>query len=245
MRTFSLICISLVIAFSSLSAKDKYVIGVGNYEYFPFHSIENGEFKGYARDLMDLFSKTENVEIEYKALPWKRLVKLFTTTKKIDAVYPDNPYWDTEEKKGSNVIYSDATNKYQDGVVVRAENKNAGVDHLKVLGTIRGFTAWTYYDQIESGKITLRESGNFTPMLKMLEKKRTDGAYIEYSVAKYHIKQMGLEGKLVFDDSLPSSKGVYQLSSIQHPELIKTFNKFLKKHAKEVKALKNKWGIKQ
>ena len=147
-------------------------------------------------------------------------------------------------KKGINVVYSDPVAAYIDGVMVTPNNKNKGEANLKNLGTIKGFTAWTYLDSIKAGKIKIRENPGFVPLLKMAIANRIDGAYLNVDVANYQLNNvMKQNGALVFDESLPSTKSNYHLSSVKHPQIIEEFNQFLKQESALVSKLKQKFNL--
>jgi hypothetical protein len=243
MKTVAIIIFACLFFSDFAKAEPAYTIGVGDYDYFPHHGIKNGEYAGYARDVLDMFAFQCNLKITYIPLPWKRLVVNFLREKKLDFVFPDNPVWDTEAKKNVTVHYSDAVVEYTDGVAVLNENKGKGLGFIKNLGTIRGFTAWDYHEQIDSGQIKLYENKDFMPLMRMIVLNRIQGAYIEKSVMGYYARQMGLENTLNFDESLPHTTDHYYLSTLKHPEIIKKFNAFQLKNATEIRLLKKKHHI--
>ena len=202
---------------SPIFAANNFVVGVGDYDYLPHHGIINHEYRGYAREILDLFSKKSGLILIYRPLPWKRVIHEYTNGN-VDFIFPDNPFWDTEAKKGKKIQYSNAVVSYIDGVVVLPENKGRGIDHLKTIGTLRGFTIWDYKKYIQSGQMELAESNNFVPLLKQVLMKRIDGAYMELAVANYYLQDvLKKPGALVFDPNLPHTRDNYHLSSIKHP----------------------------
>ncbi len=235
--------ISLFVSTSSLLASDNYIIGVGNYEYYPYHTYSDNEYTGFAREVLDLFAQKHNLNFKYRALPWKRVINEYVK-EKLDFIFPDNSHWDTDKKDGKKIYYSQPVVQYTDGVIVLSENKARGISYLKRLGTIGGFTAWDYYDQINSGQIKLYENNNFIPLLKQVLSKRIDGAYVEISVAKYNLhEKMRQSEALVFDPDLPHTKDFYYLSSIKHNEILKKFNTFLSTEKDAIDQLKKKYKV--
>ena len=225
-------------------AGTNYTIGVENINYYPQYAYENNEYKGYARELFDLFAKSKGYTFEYKALPIKRLFSEFLTGD-VDFKYPDNPYWSADDKKGKNVVYSADVAEYIDGVMVKSSNKGKGLATLKTMGIVMGFTAWDYLDKIKSGVIKLQENSDFTALIKQTLIDRNDGAYCNIDVGNHILAEVVRKnGELVFDPALPHSKDHYKLSSIKHNKVIDEFNDFLKSNKAAIDNLKKKYNIK-
>ncbi len=228
----------------SASNADNLIVGVESTQYFPQYQYENGEYKGYARELLDLFAKHNGHSLTYTALPVKRLLDAFLDSE-IDLKYPDNKYWASDLKAKHAVNYSDAAVDYIDGTLVLPENLGQGVDKLKRLGTLRGFTAFDYFPHIEAGTVSIKENNNLESLIKQLQNKRIDGVYFNVNVAYYYLLNDQSSDKPVFDASLPHTKSSYTLSSIKRPDVIKQFNAFLVSHADEVAALKTKYKVEE
>jgi len=206
-------------------------IGVEAQKYYPQYDNENGiEYFGFSRDLLDMFAKEKHYKFVYKIRPVKRLFYDFVEKLEVDFKYPDNPYWQSDIKKGKNIAYSDSVVRYIDGVVVLAENKSMDLSSFRTLGTIRGFTPYPYLDLIAQKKIKLSENSNFISLLKQVLAGRITGAYSNISVARYNIKEhLKKSDEIVFNPTLPHIKDSYFLSSITYPTVITEFNSFLKK----------------
>ncbi len=236
----------LLVGFSLLFAEgnNKVInIGVENINYYPHYSTDKGEYFGFARDILDAFAQDKGYTIKYHPLPIKRLFMAFTTGK-LDLKYPDNPYWGGDSKKGVKVIYSDPVVSYTDGVMVKPENKDKGLKNFKTLGTVLGFTAYEYLNDIKSGKIMLSENPSFTGVLKQAIYKKIDGAYINTDVGKYALDELLKEpGVLVFDPSLPHTTDYYCLSTIKRPKLLKEFNQWLASNKEKVSKIKAKFKL--
>ncbi len=225
-------------------AEQTYTVGVEDIDYYPIYAGHTGDYQGYVRELLDAFAEKQGVQLLYEPLPVKRLFNAFLERQEVDLKFPDNPYWNADMREGKNVVYSEGVLDYIDGVMVLPENKGQGKKQLKVLGIISGFTAWEYLGDIENGSITTEESSDYVGLLKKTLAGRLDGAYSNVTVAAYHLSNMGQEGALVFDDSLPHTRSKYYLSSIKHPELVEAFNAFLIEEAEKVEALKAKYDVK-
>lgn len=234
----------LIFPAGSAFAKTDFVIGVQNFsEYLPYSSYDKKtkDYTGFNRKILDMFAASKGYTFSYKALPIKRLYKEFLNGK-VDLKYPDNKYWSANQKKGKNIQYSAPMVKYIDGVMIHPDRKGMGVDGLKKMGIVRGFTPFTYLKEIKSGKIKIIENNNIAGLLKQVDKKRVDGAYFNLAVTQYYLKKLpGV--KVEFDSSLPHAKSTRHLSSYNYPKLIEEFNAFLKSNKGKVDALKEKYKV--
>lgn len=228
--------------FSTESQAGEYVVGVENLPYLPYYSVENGEYVGYARELLDAFAASTHHHFIYKSLPIKRLLSDLLSGQ-IDFKYPDNSMWASEERKGKTIYYSQTTAEYIDGIMLKAENKGKGLSSIKSLGVILGFTPFDYIDKINSGAITVNQNHSLTPLLKSALAGRVDGAYVNVDVAAHQLQKMGNENQLVFDETLPHSKGGYVLSSLKHKNIVDQFNEFLEKNPDTIAKLKEKYRL--
>ncbi|MGM0471899.1 MAG: substrate-binding periplasmic protein [Bacillota bacterium] len=235
---------TLAAQLSYAAEQKKFTVGVQNYEeYLPYSEYKNGEYKGFNRELLDMFAEAKGYEFEYRALPIKRLYHGFIAGN-LDFKYPDNPYWSSDLKEGKDITYSDPVVEYIDGVLVLPKNQGKGVSDLDKLGIISGFTPFTYLEQIESGEIKTYENESYQGLLKQVLYGRVDGAYSNIAVSRYYLdKYMDGKDNLVFDSSLPYTKGYRHLASIKHSGVIKEFNQFLENNQDKVKKLKEKYQV--
>ncbi|MFZ6741983.1 substrate-binding periplasmic protein [Undibacterium sp. JH2W] len=211
-------------------AQKVYVIGVEDLEYYPQYSHKDGQYIGFARELLDAFAKSKGYKFEYKILPLNRLFLEHLHGSGLDFQYPDNVYWEAQLRTGVKIYYSKPVMPFIDGVVVLPGNKGRGKKHLQVLGTMTGFTPWNYLDAIKNKEVTVFENDSFISLLKQTMLKRVDGAYINIEVARYQLREiLHQPDALVFDPDLPHTKDYYYLSSTKHPQVIQEFNEFLVK----------------
>ncbi|MCL9782801.1 transporter substrate-binding domain-containing protein [Vibrio sp. S4M6] len=236
-----LIFLTLILNIEFVFAKQM-IVGVENINYAPIYSIQNGQYTGYARELLDRFAKDYNHKFTYRPLP---VVRLFhdLVNQKVDLKFPDNPYWGADIKGDRNILYSTSALKYTDGVLV--PEKNLGKSTLKKLGIVRGFTPYALLDQINKGRITIKEFNSIDGLLKnMAHRNDLDGAYFNIDVAVYAMKSLGIaDNTLVYDPSIPHINSDYLLSSLNHPDVIEQFNEFLTKNQAWVEELKMKYGL--
>lgn len=191
---------------------------------------------------MDAFAKDKGYTLVFKSLPVSRLFDKFLNSDELDFKFPDNELWSADAKNGKNVVYSAPTVQYVDGVSVKPDLKNMKIDDLKVLGIIRGFTAWEFIDRIKNKSMSLDEVNDFEGMLKKTILGRTDGAYSNIVVLNQRLKDMGSPDALVFADGLPHTKSAYHLSSIKHPEVISEFNSWMTENQDRITKMKIELG---
>jgi polar amino acid transport system substrate-binding protein len=224
-------------------ARESLVIGVENHYYLPAYAYENGNYTGYAREVLDTWAKDRGYQVEYRALPVPRLYASFYGGQ-VDFKFPDNPNWKKDERVGKAIVYSDPVAAFIDGTSVRPERRGAGVDTVKVLGTMGGFTPWAWLERIKAGKAALSENYNLEALVRQALAGRVDGVYASVAVINYQLDHVLRQpGALVFDPSLPHSRDNYHLSSIKHPELVRDFNEWMRKNHERIATLKRKSGI--
>ncbi|CAM3899087.1 substrate-binding periplasmic protein [Vibrio aquimaris] len=231
-----------ILVYSQISQGKNLVVGVENIDYYPIYSVESGQYSGYSRELLDRFAQEYNHTLTYRPLP---VVRLFheLVEGKVDLKFPDNPYWGSDIKKGTKISYSQSALNYIDGVMV-SPNK-LGKSIPKTLGIVRGFTPYALVDEIDQGKIKVKEFSNTENMVNFfVNRNEVEGIYFNVAVMKYVLKNLEVEGNiLVYDPSIPHIESDYFLSSIKHTDIIKQFDEFLKKNTSYVQKLKEKYGV--
>ena len=221
-----------------------YVVGVENLPFAPHYSTDaQGNYQGFARDVLDLFASSSGISLEYRPLPVDALLPALLSGE-VDLKYPDNPDWAPEQKAGKTLRYSQPVTQYVDGVLVAPERLGQGIGALKRLALVEGWTPRGYEAPIQAGQISLAPSADLRQMVHAALKKQADGAYFNVVVATYYLDNIRAKpGALVFDPSLPHTRSTFRLSTVKQGELIQRFDRFLVDHAKEVAALKAKYGV--
>jgi polar amino acid transport system substrate-binding protein len=242
-RKLTLTLFWILFSWSTLSTAASYTIGVENLNYYPLASIdEKKEYSGFARELFDAFAAKKGHKITYIPLPIPRLWDTFLNNK-LDAKYPDHTYWnaDIKKAKGLNITYSLPVVKFTEGLMVLPAKKGQGMDKIKKIATVRGFTPFPYLDAVQKGLVTVSEHSDLDAAIQMGLNERVDGVYVNVAVALAVLHKENNDGKLIYDSSLPKSDNNYFLSSISHPELIKDFNEFLITEKATVDKLKERF----
>lgn len=235
------LCCSLAAAAAASEAK-RYTVGVEELDYSPIYALRNGEYVGAAREILDAFAADRGIVFSYRALPVTRLTGELINGD-IDFKFPDNAHWNAELRKGKTIVYSQAVIACIDGVLVRPERRGQGVDQIRTLGTVTGFTPFAWLGRLKEGKVRLVENPQMLALQRQVLAGRIDGAYASVAVA-YQTLEVELKqpGALVFDASLPHARSDYSLSSARHPELIRQFNAWLAANAQRVASIKEKSG---
>lgn len=243
-----LLCLALTWATGAANATGEgnprsYVIGVENTDYYPLSRIEKGSYTGFARELLDTFAQARGYRFEYRPFPVPRLFANFVQGE-VDFKFPDNAYWQSDLRRGKNIIYSAAVATYIDGAMVRPELADAGMERVRTLGVVSGFTPWAWKDAIARGDVTLRENTDIAALAEQVVAKRVDAAYGSVAVMTYRLDHvLKTPGALVFNPKLPYSKDQYFLSTLKHPEVIRDFNDWLRSNSATVRALKAKYAV--
>jgi ABC-type amino acid transport substrate-binding protein len=128
--------------------------------------------------------------------------------------------------------------------MVTPSNKGKGLNRVKKLGTIGGYTAPAYNDLIANGQVKLIEVFSFSGLLKMVMLNRLDAAYVSVNPSIYQLREViGNEGALTFDDALPFDKAEHLLSTMKNPEVVQQFNQFITDNQQLINDLKHKHRI--
>lgn len=224
-----------------------YTVGVQNFtEYMPYSQYYDGKYSGFNRDLLDAFAESYGFTFIYEAAPPKRLQQMLLLGK-VDFKYPDNVYWGPDSKKDKMIYYSQPVVRYVDGVIVLSSNLGKGVENLKTLGTVIGFTPYAYLEFIQKGSIKLHENPSYMGLLRQIIRGHVDGAYVNIAVSRYYFQKETIdhqdESVLVFDAVLPHTRSTRHLSTMAHPGLIRVFDQWMEQNQDMIDALKEKYEV--
>ena len=238
-------CFALLLCLFVLpaAAQEEIRVGVELQPYQPYFHVENDEYRGYARDLLDAFAMAHGYRFVYTPLPVRRLLSDFLAGR-VDLKFPDHPQWNAEQKAGHSILYSNAAAPYIDGVLLKPAHLGQSPQHIKLLGTQNGFTPWPYLADIRAGRIRLIQANQIESLLRMASNDRVDAVYLNPKVVAHQLGQMGMAAdSLVYDPTLPHVEDHYYLSSIRHPQLIEAFNRFLEERAELVGEIRRRHGL--
>lgn len=241
MRLFLLVIISFFTASASALT-----IGVEKTDYTPYFHLDNEHnFQGAAREIFDLFSKSQKLNLSYQPMPVPRLFNEFVKGS-VDLKFPDNPLWSASLKSDIQVHYSEPVLAVRETLIIlKPEDKYWEKDkQIKLVGNIQNFSTPGIIKNIENKEFELVNSKEIEQLVHMLVSGRVDAIYFNADVAIDVAKKLYPEKKLIVHPKHPAFDYAYHLSSIKHKKLIEDFNKFLKINAKKIIQIRNKYGLK-
>lgn len=239
-------CWLLVSLLPCAAHAETYVVGVENAEFMPYFSVDaQGRYSGYARELLDRFASSAGISFVYRPLPPAGLLGELLNGG-IDFKYPDHPAWGAEARAGQPLAYSLATADFIDGVLVAPLRQGKGIEQLKRLAVVAGWSPQPYAAAIDGGRMARLDSRDLSAMIHSTMKKQADGAYYNVEVALYALNHSSkLTNALQFDADLPYSRGTYHLSTLRHAQLLKRFDQFLQDPRSDVAGLKAKYRVEE
>lgn len=238
------LCLLSAVLLTPLASAQTLVVGVEALSFAPHYSLDaQGRYQGFARELLDAFAADSGLSLSYKALPVDQLLPALQRGE-IDFKYPDSPLWAQTQKAGMTLHYSQAVVDYVDGVLVAPDRQGQAPENIRRLALVQGWTPRGYEERIASGAVQPRYSEDLRQMIRQALRKESDGAYFNVVVATYYLDNIrARSGALVFDPTLPHTRGTFHLSSSAYPEVLARFDRFLGERAQQVAALKARHGV--
>lgn len=242
-----LIMVLWVLLFSLSASQKTFLVGVESVEFFPYHSTDAGEFVGFSREVMDRFFKDAGLKVAYEVMPVSRANRGFANDK-LDFKFPANPMWNpkTKQDKQLKIFYSEPIVGYVDGIL-RLPPKDKKYSTLKSIGLIRGYTLPEWLQkEVNAGAVEVYTTNNLTSLLKMTLLGRVDGALCNLSVARYNLStRLMRPGALMLDEKLPYTASHFHLATLKHVDLIKQFDRWMKKNHLWLEVHKEMYGLDQ
>jgi hypothetical protein len=240
------------LSYGNGGSKKIYVIGVENIDYMPFYKGDPKEdhFRGYSRDVLDLFALSQNITFKYVSMPVKRLFYEFIEKNGVDFKYPDNPDWATDYwpnlKVNKKIFYSIPDVITKTGIAARRKDYVQSVSQCNTFGFIRGFTPQIYVKFLLEESIEILSVGSLNSLVEVLILERANCIYISKDVLKYHLeKKLNQREAVLFQEHLPYDVQSFSLSSILYPDLIEKYNQFLIDKKLEISIIRQRYGITQ
>ncbi len=243
-RTLALLCALLALGTPAFG-KQTLVVGVEEQPFQPHFFVDaQGQYQGYARELLDAFAQSAGFDLIYKPMPVERLLPALIDGT-IDLKYPDNADWGVAAKKAHTLAYSQPLVEYVDGVLVDPRRLGAGLPTLARLAVADGWSLPAdYASRIDAKQMQRVPVDDLRRMISKALLRDVDGAYFNVVVATYYLDNIRVRpGALVFDPSLPYKRGTYSLSSIRHADVVLAMDRFLQQHRDQVDALKTRYGV--
>ncbi len=236
----SVLCVFSFCLIASATQAKTYVVGVEDVNLYPFYDFNKTKPRGYLVEIIEAFAKSEGMDIEFRAMPPKELWVAYLN-QDVDFRMPDNLLWKRSRKVDLKVTYSAPLVYFNSGVISLKKNANK---IIRKLGTIKGFTAWSYKDQVDSGMVKLVEESGTQGLIKSLFSQRTDGVYYNVEAFTKQVQDAGYEKEsVIFRRELLRSRSLYMLSSINYGDKVYAFNQFLRDNRSWVRERKRFYGI--
>ncbi len=221
-------------------------VGLESQDYLPYYRALPGKpAEGYAIALLQRFAISQGLVLELEALPINRLHRQLQTTDRLMLVFPDNPAWSRQLKTHAQLHYSRPVIRIVDGSLVLREHLGRGVEAVRRLGTVRGFTPEAWQDRLQGGQVQLVEAGDIGSLVRMLLRLRIDAIYANPEVLHHYLEtNTSLGGdRLLLDPELPLARTAFHASSLKHPEILEAFDRFLIEQSEELAQLRRQHGL--
>lgn len=229
---------------SQANEADSLLFGVEITDYPPYFFLDKKQhYAGAARDILDLFSSTINKRSEYQPMAVPRLFHEFVEGR-VDLKFPDNPLWSASLKSDVKVFYSDPVFNINDTLLVlKQESEEIPAEDIMYVGTILGFSTPGIEKNVANKEFELVKVNKIEQLIHMLASNRIQALFFNEKVALNLSQKLYPLKQLTGHSNYPSFHYSYHLSSIEHPELIQSFNKFLVNHDKQVAEIRNQYGL--
>lgn len=221
-------------------------VGLESQDYLPYYRALPGKpAEGYAIALLQRFAVSQGLALELEALPINRLHRSLQTTDRLVMVFPDNPAWSRQLKGDTRMHYSRPVIRIIDGSLVLREHLGRGVDAVRRLGTVRGFTPEAWQERLQRGQVHLVEASDIGSLVRMLLRLRIDAIYANPEVLHHYLEtRTNLGGdRLLLDPELPLARTAFHASSLLHPEILDAFDRFLTEQREELAQLRRQHGL--
>ncbi|AOE88258.1 substrate-binding periplasmic protein [Pseudomonas sp. TCU-HL1] len=221
-------------------------VGLESQDYLPYYRALPGDpAEGYAIALLQRFAISQGLSLELEALPINRLHRNLQTTDRLMLVFPDNPAWSRQLKGDTRMHYSRPAIRIVDGSLVLREHLGRGAESVRRLGTVRGFTPEAWQERLHNGQVQLVEASDIGSLVRMLLRLRIDAIYANPEVLHHYLDtntNLGSD-RLQLDPELPMARTAFHASSLNHPELLEAFDRFLIEQRDELAQLRRQHGL--
>lgn len=225
-----------------VASTQEFVIGVEDVQYFPLFDFKSNK-NTFSKEVMDAFAKSKGYKFTYLPLPIKRFER-WLLEHKIDFKFPDNIRWYPDPSLRSQFTFSDPVLKLVAGTTVLETFLDKDKESFRSIGTLLGFYPTTWIDQIKNGDVILHEEVSTKLLVRKLVEGHLDGIDIEPSVIQHYLKELNVDTNVaVIDKRYRYDVYDFHFSTLDHPEVIKEFNQFIKDEKELINRLKEKYKI--
>lgn len=244
MRNFYLLVVFLMSGLFSVGhatescalSQSQYRIGTEALNFYPHYNFSGEGPLGYGNMVLARFAEFAGIELQFKALPVKRLYH--EIDRLVDAVYPDHPRWVHYQGVSVQRYFSEPVATAVGTSLVQASQQAIPLTHVRSLAIIHGFTPVAWLSIQPEHRFRILEVADPPTAVRLLLAGRVDVVDLEYNVARYQLQLVEQLPRAVVPRQLPYTLGHYHLSSANSAELIDCFNLFLQQNQPELAALK-------
>lgn len=246
LKPLFLFLLTYSVTFSCYSATSNQLkFGVEITDYSPYFFLDQKQnYQGAAREIFDLFSENIKQTPNYAPMPVSRLFSEFFKGN-VDLKFPDNPLWSASFPSKVEVFYSDPVFQINETLlVIKQDSGEIGKEKINKVGTILGFSVPGIAAPVANKEFDKVETKEVEQLIHMLVSGRVQGVYFNESVAIALAQKMYPNKSLTHHSQYPPFQYAYHLSSINHPEIIDAFNRFLISHSEQVTKIRHRYGLK-
>lgn len=211
----------------------KYIVAFPKQNFYPQYEVSERIQRGLLVDIIEKFSKDQNIEFVLKSYPIKRYVQL-SKEGKVDFIFPDNPEWISKDSKNKITFSKSVTTS----TGIFFSNSFKRKDEVKTIATIRGYTIPFFQKEISHKEIKKYEIDTGRSLVNFISKGRAQVGYFHEDIINKQIKENSVSN-IVFAHHLPKKEYSYHLSSIHHKSIIQKFNNWLSKNREWIKHRKS------
>jgi ABC-type amino acid transport substrate-binding protein len=211
------------IRFDPAFAKEEIDLFVEDNSVPPIYFNQQGQFAGSARELLDMFARTQAIAFHYRLLPPKRLRNLSQRNdRSVQCFFPDNPAWSHTPPSPPDLAYSKPVFFVTEGLYVLPTDWNRSRWRPQVIGVVNGWTPVPLLADIRHNKYQVVYAQSLENLFAMLTRHRVDAVYANSAVTG---------SQFVLDIRLPHFRTDYRLSCRNGHSVLDRFNRFMRQNS--------------
>lgn len=244
MRQFIAILLLMFIAGSGRAEDAVYRVGVEDLSYYPLMAFSEQDSTSILKQIMNDFAEAEGIMFEFIPLPIQRFYAWYDEGA-IDFRLPDNPYWSS--KGDPDLEYSDPVITLCANVVTLAKNRDVPMEKFNRLGTLYGFMPDPKWEEaVKTGKVDVVTDSSLKVLTRMLLNGMVDGLDLHFSTIRHQAEKLGEPvTKFAVASDFESSTLAYRLSTREHTDLLKKFNRYLEQQQERTRQITDAFSFRQ
>lgn len=222
-----------------------YRIGVYGDDMLPLWGMEEGEYSGFSRSLLDEFSQHQNLRFEYTAYDTGKQLINALKAGKVDFIFPANKHWNRSLKSRSDkILYSEGVHFYLEGVMLLSKYSRKRLSDLDAIGIMAGKKPLAIQDSADRGQVAIIEYGDFKSMFAAVKAEKIQGIYTNIDVGRAKASEYGIKpGELEFHESTSHDRRQYRLATIKEEGMMQRFDEFILENKTYLQALRRDFKV--